>query len=62
MKKSTSEKVYLSVINELVKEKNKWEFRAKHPLMEGWCYGEDHPRIGEVLSIFPNILTNGSNI
>jgi hypothetical protein len=52
--------VYIGVIKELVKEKNRWEFKAKNPLPEGWMYAEDHPRIGEVLAVFPNIL-NQSN-
>jgi len=48
--------IYLSIIKELVKERDKWEFRAKYPLPGRWVYGENHPRIGEVLAVFPNIL------
>jgi len=55
--KTKREEVFLSVIEQLVKERDKWEFRYKHPLPEGWSYGDDHPRIGEVLSLFPDILT-----
>jgi len=54
--KTKREEVFLSVITELVKEKNKWEFRAKNPLPKGWMYPENHPRIGELISVFPNIL------
>lgn len=56
MKKSITDKVYLSVINELVKEKSELEERLRNPLPAGWIRGQDHPGIGEVLSIFPNIL------
>jgi hypothetical protein len=45
------EEVMLEVIKELVEEKNKWEFRAKHPLPKGWSYGEEHPRFGELVTI-----------
>jgi hypothetical protein len=54
--KTEREEVFLSVIKQLVIERDKWEFRAKHPLPEGWSYPEFHPRIGEVVSFFPNIL------
>ena len=57
--KNKREEVFLFVIEQLIKEKDKWEFRAKHPLPTGWSYPEDHPRIGEVLAIFPDILTKG---
>jgi hypothetical protein len=56
MKRQQEKDVYIEVIKELVKEKNKWESRAKNPLPKGWMYAEDHPRIGEVLALFPNIL------
>lgn len=59
MKKITAQeqkKVYMDVINILVKEKDKWEFRVKHPLPRGWLYGEDHPRIGELIHLFPNMF------
>ena len=57
--KTKREEILLDVIKELVKERNKWEQRYKHPLPEGWLYGDEHPRIGEVLAIFPDILTKG---
>jgi len=57
--KNKREEVFLAVIEELVKEKNKWETRAKHPLPKGWCYVDEHPCIGEVLIVFPDILTKG---
>jgi hypothetical protein len=57
MVKNKREEVYLSVINELVKEKSELEERLKNPLPEGWIRAKDHPRIGEVLALFPNILT-----
>jgi len=56
MKKTANEKVYLSVIDELVKEKSELEGRLRNPLPAGWIRGQDHPRIGEVLAIFPDIL------
>ena len=49
-KRTKNEEVYIGVIKELVKEKNKWEMRAKHPL-KGWSYGDEHPRISEVIAI-----------
>ena len=55
--KNKKDEVYLDVIKELVKERDKWEKRAKHPLPSGWNYGEDHPRIGDVIAVFPDILT-----
>ena len=56
MMQSKKDEVYLSVINYLVKERDKYEYRYKHPLPKGWSYGEDHPRIGEVIALFPNIF------
>ena len=61
-KKTVRDKVYLSVIDELVKERDKYEFRYKHPLPKGWSYGDEYPRIGEVLPLFPDILTEGWRI
>lgn len=52
--KAKREEVLLSVIEELVKERDKWELRAKHPLPEGWSYGDEHPRYGEVISVLKN--------
>ena len=49
--KTKREEVLLDVIKELVKERNKYEFRYKHPLPEGWIYGDEHPRIGEIKHI-----------
>ena len=54
--KTKREEVFLDVIKYLVKEKDKLEFRAKNPLPNGWLYAEGHPRIGEVVSLFPDIL------
>jgi hypothetical protein len=49
MKANTArEEFMLEVIRELVKERDKWEHRCKHPLPKGWSYGDEHPRYGEV--------------
>jgi hypothetical protein len=37
--------VYMSVITELVKEKDKYEYRYKHPLPKGWIYADGFPDI-----------------
>ena len=57
MKKNDKEEVYLFVINELVKEKRNIEERMSLP--KGWVRLKDHPRLGEVLAVFPNILKSG---
>jgi hypothetical protein len=56
MAKTKKDQVYLNVINELVKERDKWEYRYKYPLPKGWMYADEHPRIGEVVLLFPNIF------
>ncbi len=56
MKQSERDEVYLDVIKELVREKEKWEDRYKHPLPSGWCYADEHPMIGEVIALFSDIL------
>jgi hypothetical protein len=58
MMATIKEKVYLEVIQELVKERDKWEFLYKHPLPKGWIRAEEHPRIGELTAVIPDILLN----
>ena len=62
MKITQKDKVYLSVIKELVKERDKYEYRYKHPLPEGWCFGEEHPRIGEVVNLKLNEDENNEKV
>ena len=49
MKITEREKVYLFVINELIKEKKGIEEKMSLPV--GWIRPKDHPRIGELLSV-----------
>lgn len=39
--KAEQKEVYLSVIKELVKERDKWEERYKHPLPKGWKFPDE---------------------
>jgi len=52
--KTKREEVFFSVIEQLIKEKEKLEMRMALK-GTGWMLPEDHPRIGEVLAILPNI-------
>jgi len=51
--KTKREEVFFSVIEQLIKEKEKLEMRMALK-GTGWILPEDHPRIGEVFAILPN--------
>jgi hypothetical protein len=49
--KRTEKQIYLDFIKELAKERDKYEYRYKHPLPKGWIFADEHPRYGETLNI-----------